>query len=126
MIKFKGHLYRAAVEVQRDALDEDAETMVALWLSKSGKEPGTPEYAELEKKFIARALEMFKPNQDPSKRINVATSTPRQMEQYLVHVEQEIEQMEQEDYVQDPDQRYEDLSTLYNKADEIRTYLQRN
>ncbi len=62
----------ADVEVSYDALNDESKFMVDLWLSKSSKKPGTPEYEEMKKKFIKKALELGEMT-NPDKRL-VATT----------------------------------------------------
>jgi len=71
MIKFRGHLYRAAVEVDYEALGPDAQYLVDLWLSKSGKKPGTPEYEQFKQRMIERALQ-FGERTDVNQRVNAS------------------------------------------------------
>lgn len=71
----QGNVYRrkAGVEVSYDALDPESQSMVDLWLSNSGKTPGTPEYEKFKKKMIQRILDMMKPS-DLTKRVNYAST----------------------------------------------------
>jgi len=56
VLKYKQHLYRAVVEVSVDALDPDSQQLVQMWLDKSGKEPGSPEYEQYQRKLITKIL----------------------------------------------------------------------
>ncbi len=58
-VRYAGALYVLAdVEVSYDALDKDMKFMVDLWLSKSSKVEGTPEYEEFKKQLIKRVLSL--------------------------------------------------------------------
>lgn len=56
-VRYAGALYVLAdVEVSYDALDNNSKALVDLWLSKSSKEKGTPEYEALKKQLIKKVL----------------------------------------------------------------------
>lgn len=76
IITFKGAVYRrkAAVEVSYEAINDDAKFLVDMWLSKSGKKKGTPEYEEFKKKMIQRALQFGEKTTEMDKRVNIATT----------------------------------------------------
>ncbi len=58
-VRYAGAVYVLAdVEVSYDALDNDSKALVDMWLSNSSKQPGTPEYDELRKKFIKKVLDL--------------------------------------------------------------------
>ena len=58
-VRYAGSVYVLAdVEVSYDALDDDMKFMVDLWLSKSSKKEGTPEYDEFKKMLVKRVLDL--------------------------------------------------------------------
>lgn len=68
-----GQVYRrvADVEVSYEALSDEGKAIVGMWLRKSGKKPGTPEYEEDKKKAIQRVLQ-FSEIKDLGQRVNIA------------------------------------------------------